>query len=168
MAVIKYPVDANKFILSQHFKARELECHCGCKKLIIVPRLLVALEATRSRLMRPLVVNNGVRCVMGQRLLYEQINLNRRLAGLRPLRIPKIGYHVTAEAIDTASIKPPMDSDDDAEFIEELRGDGWKGIGIQREKYDSQGKLLQVGWVHLDVRLGDTGLWYYGVGRPSG
>lgn len=162
---IKFSEDTNRFILSPHFKAREFECHCGCKKLVINPRLLAALERTRGRIREPMIISSGVRCVEGQKAIYQQINRNRRLMGLKELRVPKVGYHVLGVAVDTESIIAPEDELEQEQWINLLRLDGWIGIGIQHERLSNEGKIIQVGFTHLDVRSNGHALWYYGGGR---
>jgi len=168
---IKFPEDTNRFILSPNFKAKEFECKCGCRKLIINPRLLTALERTRGRLTEkigeefPITISSGVRCVEGQKAIYQQINRNRRLMGLRELRMPKVGYHVLGVAIDTLSIIAPEDEHKREQWIDALYSDGWKGIGIQHQRSNMENEVIQIGFTHLDVRMGALALWYYGGGR---
>lgn len=167
---IKWPDDANNFLLSPHFKARELQCRC-CKKIIIIPRLLNALETTRERVDHPILISNGCRCQRYQRAIYERINTNRKLLGFEPIKAPRVGYHITCEAIDTPSIVVPGErgSPEEVAFLEQLRRDGWVGIGIQRERRDEKtGEVIQVGFTHMDVRLAGSATWYYGPGRFNG
>lgn len=166
--MINWDRTINDFNLSAHLKAREIECRCGCRKVVVVPRMLTAFERTRENVEHPIIISNGVRCPEYQVALYERININRRLHGLAPLPIPKVGYHVLGEGIDTPSLVCPDDPMEEQEFIEQRRDEGWVGIGIQRERKDSDGNVIQVGFTHLDVRRASFALWYYGVGRPNG
>ena len=47
--------------LSPHFTKQELACH-HCGRLVVLPRLLEALEALRSRAGGPILVQDGYRC----------------------------------------------------------------------------------------------------------
>ena len=166
---VKYPQDTNDvWLLAPYLKARELECPC-CRKVILNNRFLHAFMNTRERLNVPIVFTSGTRCGKYQKHLYEQINANRRLKGLKPLRVPKAGFHRTGEAGDTVSIVVPgeAESTEEKEYLDALREDGWVGIGIQKERRDGD-YIIQVGFTHLDVRLGAPALWRYGYGRTNG
>lgn len=177
MVEIRFPYDVNRHYLSTHFRATELQCggindDCGCKKVVVVPRLLRSLETTREKLglgvYGGIIINEGVRCLAYQRKLYKKINERRALKGLPPLKAPKVGYHVTGESVDTPSIVVPgeEDSQEEAEYLEMLRSCGWVGIGISKPVFDEEtGSLVKRGWTHLDVRLGDAVIWRYGYGR---
>lgn len=164
---IRYPGDTNNFNISPHFSAREIECRC-CKKVLIVPRLFLALENTRARLGGdPFIITSGVRCPSYQVGLYTSINAQRRLIGLALVRMPLVGFHVTGEAVDSSSVHVPgeIGSDEERTFVEELRDDGWRGIGIQKELRRSDGQVVQRAFTHLDVREGALAVWYYTGGR---
>lgn len=165
---VRYPSDANNFNISPHFKAREIACPC-CQKVIVIPRLFLALENTHDRLIGDgaFIVTSGVRCTTHQVAIYASINAQRRQMGYPPVRVPLVGFHVTGEAVDTISVCVPGQSGSDEEkaFIEQLRGDGWTGIGIQKEVKNREGVVIQRAWTHLDVRVGAPAIWYYSGGR---
>jgi hypothetical protein len=167
--LVRYPSDANNFNISPHFKAREIACPC-CQKVIIIPRLFLALENTSERLTPgdvPFIITSGVRCTTHQVALYASINAQRREMGYPPVRVPLVGYHVTGEAVDTVSVCIPglPGSDEEKDFIKELRNDGWVGVGIQKEVRNREGIVIQQAWAHLDVRNGAPAIWYYSGGR---
>lgn len=165
---IRYPEDANNFNISPHFKAREIACPC-CQKVIVIPRLFLALENTHDRLIgdRAFIVTSGVRCTTHQVAIYASINAQRRLMGYPPVRVPLVGFHVTGEAVDSTSVRVPgrSGSDEEKAFIIGLRNDGWVGIGIQKEVRNSNDVVIQQAWTHLDVRMGVPAIWYYSGGR---
>ena len=45
------------------FKQVEFECHCGCGRSSVHPKLLQLLDDVRAHLGCPLHINSGVRCV---------------------------------------------------------------------------------------------------------
>jgi len=48
--------------LSAHFSTSEFQCHCGCGRCEVQPRLLQALEAVRVEVGEPLHIVSGYRC----------------------------------------------------------------------------------------------------------
>lgn len=49
-------------IVVKNFSTEELKCKCGCGKLKLDPRLLIALQQLRDRIGAPIFVNSGYRC----------------------------------------------------------------------------------------------------------
>lgn len=48
--------------ISPHFAGHEVECRCGCGFLVIVPKLLDAMEICRALAQKPIHVNSWCRC----------------------------------------------------------------------------------------------------------
>lgn len=44
------------------FEKREMQCKCGCGKVIFDPDLIRKLDALREDLGRPIIINSGYRC----------------------------------------------------------------------------------------------------------
>lgn len=57
----RWEEEANRLAVSRDFSLKEFECPC-CRKVILQPRLLKALQAMRDALGGPLLVTSGHRC----------------------------------------------------------------------------------------------------------
>lgn len=77
--------------LSKHFKTSEFRCHC-CGKCIIVPELIISLEALRSKVNTPIRINSGYRC--------EKHN--------KEIKGSKTSYHMRGMAADIRCRKDKM------------------------------------------------------------
>ena len=48
--------------ISPHFAEHEVACRCGCGFLVIVPKLVTAMEIVRALVQKPVIINSWCRC----------------------------------------------------------------------------------------------------------
>lgn len=53
----------NKRHISDHFCEHEVACRCGCGFMVVVPRVVVAMEIIRGLVSKPVNVNSWCRCL---------------------------------------------------------------------------------------------------------
>jgi hypothetical protein len=58
-----YQIIDNRILPHSHFTVGEMHCRCGCG-MRVTPKLIVLLEALRSLVGRPLIINSGARCTV--------------------------------------------------------------------------------------------------------
>lgn len=119
---------------SEHFSNAEMACRCGCGANECVPELLAALEAFRTAVGAPVIVNSGYRCPAH----------NAAVGGA------KASQHVLGRAADVrVKGRTPAELEAVARTVPAI-----KGIGRDDHK----------GFVHLDVRETPSLVsWCYGT-----
>jgi len=110
--------------LSENFDREEFRCNCGCGKVVVSVRLVMALQSLRDRVKSPIHITSGYRCT----------EHNRKVGGVRNSR------HLSGEAADIViEGMGPREMYSHALAIQEFRNGG---IGIYVDR----------GFVHVDIR----------------
>jgi uncharacterized protein YcbK (DUF882 family) len=106
------------------FSAREIACSC-CGEVLIHTESMDRLQALRTKMGRPLIVNSGYRCPAH----------NAALPGASPTSLHKLG-----RAFDISTKGPGWDSKQVTRLQGKAAVVGFNGIGVYRG-----------GWMHLDT-----------------
>ena len=96
--VIESPKAAG--MLSEHFSAKEFECHC-CGQGTVDERLIELLEELRDMANAPIHVNSGYRCRKHNAAVGGLPNSQHVKGTAADITIPNIGYFRAAELVST-------------------------------------------------------------------
>ena len=97
----------------KHFNRKELECHCGCKKMAMDENFMQKIEELRHGFGKPMRVSSAYRCP----------NHNERVSSTG-----RNGPHTTGQAIDIQ-----VSGEDAFELLFFAVGFGFAGMGFKQK-----------------------------------